>query len=122
MYLGTLIAELESALEKVKEDMEEYMHIPAVSDFICRKEADLAAFKRLVRNYRFAEEDDVDYVVSKLKDKPINSKYLGICDRKAGYFEDLTCEAKMQIAFYEMSKTNEKDIHFDDDYAIPDEL
>ena len=122
MYLGTLIAELEEALKKVIEDMREYIHIPAVHDFVCRKETDLTGFKRIIREYEFDECDEVPYVISELKDKPINSKYLGMCDRKGEYMSELTEEVEKQIAFYETSKNEKTELNFDKDYAVPDEL
>ena len=86
MNLGCLISEMEKQLRLSKTQVVDYMHLPEVSSFVERREADLKLFKNAISDYKLSTS--VLSIQQVLRERfPNESKIFGgMCLNGAGYF------------------------------------
>ena len=124
MKLGQLLHELERSFNEMLNETEDYLHNPVIREFVSQKEADYRKFRELVSEYN--RQQEVPNIIERLKRRNVESKfYGGICIRRSKYFDynkEVKAELENEMFRTAFEKETSEDIHFDADYAIPDEL
>lgn len=137
MTLGNLLYEINTAYKESCDKLEGYTHISEVNSFLQRRKQDIEDFKRMVSGYNVTA--NILSVQSDLRQKGVLPKfYGGICLKGGEYFkvtksieklikrEELSDEEFEDILKqYYLDKADdkeEKQLSFDKDFAIFDEL
>ena len=124
MNLGQLLHELERSFNEMLTETKDYLHNPVIKDFVSQKESDYITFRELVSKYD--KQLGVPNIIKKLQKRNTESKfYGGMCIRRSKYFDynkEVKDELENEMFRTAFKKETSEDIHFDADYAIPDEL